>query len=314
MCAAKSQPESEWLEVPVFIHGVSPEMKPTSHRLEYSDLLKAVNLGLQERGKPRLSKPIHVEWGRKYPGSNGMDQHLADVERKLNAGVLDCMGMANYAAIPVVYKTVRELLFFAVADLMYYISSDGKLALRKHVFRGIANQILSLMNQSNRISLTFFTHSAGTIIAHDLLYYLFGKKYKDGEKAQSQVQSILKYARRKSTLDTDATLLRVRRLYTFGSPIALMTIRSNQLINKFRNDQLLDTEELGLRQADGLENPRWVNFWDKDDLIAAPVSFLYDNSLGVIEDIPINAGALLPAAHTDYWYSLDMANYIADTF
>jgi len=77
---------------------------------------------------------------------------------------------------------------------------------------------------------------------------------------------------------------------------------------------LLDTEDIGLRQADGLSNPRWVNFWDKDDLLAAPVSFLYDNSMGVIEDIPVNAGIILPSAHTDYWYSLEMANYIAKTF
>ena len=124
----------------------------------------------------------------------------------------------------------------------------------------------------------------------------------------------MKYARRKSKEDTSATLLRVRRFYTFGSPISLLSIRAHSLINKLRNHQLLDTEDIGLRQADGLSNPRWVNFWDKDDLLAAPVSFLYDNSVGVIEDMPVNAGIVLPSAHTDYWYSLEMANHIAKTF
>jgi len=314
MCATKRQPESEWLEIPIFIHGVSPEMKPTSHKGEYGDLLKAVNLGLKERGKPKLSKPIHIEWGRKFRGSKGMDQYLAQVEKTLNTGVLDGMGLGNYSGVLGAYKPVRELLFFAVADLMYYVSSDGKQALRKHVFGGVANKILSLAKQSNRLSLTFFTHSAGTLIAHDLLYYLFGKKYKQGEMAENEVKRILKYTHRKSTEDTSATLLRVRRLYTFGSPISLLSIRANSLINKLRNKQKLDTEDIGLRQADELENPRWVNFWDKDDLIAAPVSFLYDNSMGVIEDIPVNVGIVLPSAHTDYWYSLEMANYIADTF
>ena len=317
MCALKLASETDWLEVPIFIHGVSPEEKPRSHKDEYGALLKAINYGLKEHGKPALKNPIYIEWGRKYPGSTGMDQYLALVERKLNTRVKESMGPGNYASIPIVYKATRELLFFAVSDLMYYVSSDGEKALRRHIFRKLAASIMELANQGvNRISLNFFTHSAGTLIAHDFLYHLFGKKYARGEMAGNEVKYIMKYARKKSLIDTSATLLRIRRFYTFGSPIALLSIRNNSLINKLRTRkiQLLDTENIGLRAADGLENPRWVNFWDKDDLIAAPVAFLYKNTTNVIEDITVNAGALLPKAHTDYWYSLEMANYIADTF
>lgn len=317
MCALKRLPETDWLEVPIFIHGVSPEEKPKSHKAEYAALFKAINVGLKDRNKPALSKPVYVEWGRKYPGSQGMDQYLAQVERKLNALVKESMGVDNYSSVPIAYKAIRELLFFAVADLMYYVSSDGEKALRRHVFRDLANKITDLANQKfNRISLTFFTHSAGTLITHDLLYHLFGKKYKKGELVGNEVKDIMNYARKKSLTDTSATLLRVRRLYTFGSPISLLSIRANSLINKLSSPkiELLDTENIGLRAADGFENPRWVNFWDKDDLIAAPVSFLYKNTTGVIEDVPINAGSFLPKAHTEYWYSLEMANIIADTF
>jgi hypothetical protein len=309
--------ETDWLEVPVFIHGVSPDEKPKSHKAEYSSLLKAINYGLKERGKSPLVKPIYMEWGRKYPGSKGMDQYLAQVERRLNGLVKESMGNNNYASIPFAYKTIRELLFFAVADLMYYVSSDGEKALRAHVFRDLAARITELANQGfNRISLTFFTHSAGTLIAHDLLYHLFGKTYTKGEMAGNEVKDIMKYARKKSMDQTSATLLRVRRLYTFGSPISLLSIRANSLVKRLNTPkvQLLDTEAIGLRAADGLENPRWVNFWDKDDLIAAPVGFLYKNTTNVIEDVTVNAGSLLPKAHTEYWYSLEMANYIADTY
>jgi hypothetical protein len=317
MSASKRSSETDWLEVPIFIHGVSPEENPKSHNTEYGALLKAVNAGLKARSKPALSSPIYVEWGREYPGSKGMDQYLARVEERLNTMVRESMGNGNYASVPIVYKAARELLFFAVADLMYYVSSDGEQALRKHVFRDLANNITELARQkSNRISLTFFTHSAGTLIAHDLLFHLFGKNYKPGETAGNEIKDIMKYARKKSLTDTSTLLIRVRRLYTFGSPIALLSIRANALINKLRTQkmQLLDTENLGLRAADGLENPRWVNFWDKDDLIAAPVAFLYKNTTGVVQDVSVNAGALLPAAHTNYWYSLDMASYMAETF
>jgi len=317
MCASKRSSETDWLEVPIFIHGVSSEEKPKSHAVEYGTLLKATNIGLKERGKSALSNPINVEWGREYPGSKGMDQYLAQVEERLNTMVRESMGEGNYASVPIVYGAVREFLFFAAADLMYYVSSDGEKALRRHIFRDLANKIIDLAKQkSNRISLTFFTHSAGTLIAHDFLYHLFGKKYTQGEMAGNEVKYIMKYARKKSLTDTSATLLRVRRFYTFGSPIALLSIRTNSLINKLRAQkiQLLDTENIGLRAADGLENPRWVNFWDKDDLIAAPVAFLYKNATGVIKEMQVNAGILLPNAHTNYWFSPDMANYIADTF
>ena len=135
MCAMKRMSETDWLEVPIFIHGVSPEENPTSHKVEYGTLLKAINYGLKERSKPALKNPIYVEWGRKYPGSKGTDQYLAQVERRLNTFVKESMGQGNYASIPVAYKTIRELLFFAVTDLMYYVSSDGEKALRAHVFR-----------------------------------------------------------------------------------------------------------------------------------------------------------------------------------
>jgi hypothetical protein len=317
MRAAKRLSETDWLEVPIFIHGVSYEEKPPDHKLEYGSLLKAINTGLKERGKPVLSKPLYVEWGREYPGSKGMDQYLAIVESRLNTLVKESMGPGNYSSVPIIYKTIRELIFFALDDLMYYVSSDGETALRKHVFRDVADRVMKLANQkSNRISLTFISHSAGTLIAHDLLYHLYGKKYKRGELAENELKGIMKYARKIGSAETSSTLLRIRRLYTFGSPLSLLSVRSNALINKLRAKkiQLLDTEDIGLRAADGLANPRWVNFWDKDDLIAAPVAFLYKNTTGVIEDVPVNAGAWLPAAHTNYWFSLEMANYIANTF
>ena len=104
MCALKRLPETDWLEVPIFIHGVSPEEKPKSHKAEYAALFKAINVGLKDRNKPALSKPVYVEWGRKYPGSQGMDQYLAQVERKLNALVKESMGWTITQAFPLPIK------------------------------------------------------------------------------------------------------------------------------------------------------------------------------------------------------------------
>jgi hypothetical protein len=91
-------------------------------------------------------------------------------------------------------------------------------------------------------------------------------------------------------------------------------MRANSVIQMLLKDKTLDTEKIGLRAADGLSNPRWVNFWDKDDLVSAPVAPLYNNAQNVILDQHVNAGFMLPKAHTEYWFSDEMASYIAKTY
>ena len=106
----------------------------------------------------------------------------------------------------------------------------------------------------------------------------------------------------------------MRRFYTIGSPITPLVFRADSLIQKIRQNDLLDPESIGLRQSDGLPNPRWVNFWDKDDVAAFPVDFLYASVQNVIQDKYVDLGDVFPAVHNKYWYSSDVADYIAETF
>jgi hypothetical protein len=108
--------------------------------------------------------------------------------------------------------------------------------------------------------------------------------------------------------------LRIRKFYSMGSPITPMIIRSDSLLTRLINSEKLDPEDLGLRQSDGVPNPRWVNFWDQDDVAAFPVEFLYDNTNKVIEDKYLELGDVFPPCHSKYWTSVEMARYIAETF
>lgn len=310
------QPAAEpvWVEVPVLIHGITPQLNPRGSKLEYDLLIQTVNAALVvQRKRPFSTRRIYVEWGWESGQSTQKDRYLAELERKLLAEVQRELGAASdFTLNPVrlAYRPLRELFLLGVPDLFYYISADGEKALRRHVFEFIAKKIRELTrHKDTHLSLTLFGHSAGSVIAHDLLFHLFGKKdpEKDEEPAVAEdlnpVRGLIKDGR-----------LRIRRLYTFGSPLSILSLRSDALIDKLRRDVLLDPRALGLRTSDGLSNPRWVNFWDQDDVISGPVAFLYANEEQVVEDHYVKVGSFFPTAHTGYWASEQMAKYIAQTF
>jgi hypothetical protein len=312
----KPQPKAEvaWMEIPVLIHGITPELDPHGNTQEYDLLIRKINAALVRHGKrPFSSRRIYVEWGWQSGQSTQKDRYLAELEQKVLSGVQrELSGVNDFTLNPIrlAYKPLRELFILGVPDLFYYLSADGEKALRRHVFDFVAKKIRELTrNPKTRLSLTFFGHSAGSVVAHDLLFHLFGQK--DPEKKEepaivqdlNPVRGLIKDGR-----------LRIRRLYTFGSPLTILSLRSDTLVDKMRNDVLLQPRDLGLRAADDLSNPRWVNFWDQDDVISGPLAFLYANEDQVVEDRYVNVGSLFPTAHTSYWGSDDMADHIARTF
>lgn len=72
--------EQEWLEVPVFIHGITSDREPASHASSYFAFLRLVNEALAARGKKAIDgQAIMVEWG--WEASLGKDKYLAEAER-----------------------------------------------------------------------------------------------------------------------------------------------------------------------------------------------------------------------------------------
>ena len=169
----QTEKEIEWIEIPVFIHGMNPSKYPGTGEQEYRKLLDRVNNALKLSNKGGFSKdPIFITWGRPTPQSEENDQYLAEVERKIEAYVKTSMGNA-YAGPFGLYGVVRDMLFFGITDVSYYLSADGELALRSHVFNFIGQEIRKLDKGAKRcFSITIFGHSAGSVIAHDMLFHL----------------------------------------------------------------------------------------------------------------------------------------------
>jgi len=297
----------EWTETALFIHGIMLDQDPGPHDSAYDGLFDLIQKALKKKGKPLLDPaPIKVEWGWNSGQSSESDRFLSDAERRIAARVDEVeQTIQDFSVLRPVHILARQIMIYGFGDLFYYVSKDGERAVRRQVFQTLCNQITEKQSRyKTRLSLTLVAHSAGTIIAHDLLYHLFrASKSSEGGKPVQQVRELVRNGQ-----------LRVRKLYTMGSPITPMSIRSEALIKKLMNNQKLNPKDLGLRDSDGLTNPRWVNFWDRDDIAAFPVEFLYNNENKVIEDKYLDLGDVFPPCHSKYWTSAELARYIAETF
>lgn len=304
----------KWIELPIFIHGVTPDEYPGNHNPEYTALYNNFQKALVEQGKPQFQeKPVPVEWGWRDPNNEDAnspdDSYLAEVQRKIAVQAFAAeSGIMDFTLNPerLLNRTIRKFILFGASDLLYYASADGESTVRSHVFSLISQTINDYLKIPNAgVSITLVGHSAGSLIAHDLLYHLFGR---GKVTPYPEVQNIRDLA--------TASRLRVRRFYTIGSPISPLIFRSNALITKFHNNELLDPIDIGLRPDPTLSNPRWVNFWDKDDVASYPVSFLYNQNPDnkIIQDQYVDIGDFFPDVHNAYWSNPLVAQGMAKVF
>jgi|GEM_PF-842597 len=316
-----------WIEVPVFIHGITPDADPQGHSAQYAQLDGLIREEFSKWNRKRSAAQedkrfdkelIPVEWGQFLPsdGVNLPDELLAKAEHRLLEAVIKSEhGLSNLD--PTINPArafrgiVRAVIFQGIADLFYYASREGEIVIREHVFSQIANHIRNIGGEK-KISLTFITHSAGTIIGHDLLYQLFRSeevmkvKVAAGEAPYPAVTELREMISKGQ--------LRVRRFYTLGSPIAPLVMRSTGLIMKSLTQEPLRRVDIGLQVLEDLPGYRWVNFWDKDDFASYPLRFLYED--GVVEDKYVDVGdsILLDPAHNLYWQSRPLAVHIAENW
>lgn len=309
----KAAADMPWIEIPILIHGIMPEKDPSTCEKEYANLLNGIREALKanpREGFSGFADEVPVVWGRPAADSGPVeaDQFLSEVEQKLEERVKKDMGSA-YNRLFGIYGGLHDFIFYGVSDLVYYVSGDGETSIRNRIFGDIAREITKRDREMRgRFSLTVFGHSAGSLIAHDLLYHLFSDKGPESE------ENVLYRDMQKLRKLVNEGRLRIRRLYTFGSPITPMVLRANSLIKIFHENKLLSPEDLGLKNGqDGLSNPRWVNFWTRNDAASYPVDFLYDNSNNIVEDKEVSAPFNPVAAHSSYWRSPEMASYVAKT-
>jgi hypothetical protein len=315
-------------EVIVYIHGVSP-VSQGSHHDQYQALHDAI--GRQCNGSFPTTF-CGVEWGWD-PGVDHPRSHqlLNKAEAALGGRAIPAIEAASdftLNPLRLALGKFRDLLMYNFADMFYYASEDGKNAVRYVVAESIMDYLKPFMDSAdNRISLTLIAHSAGSVAAFDFLFYLFyehrsarefinptrvsGGPSKRGATGtdEARKQKTLDELDRLKQMRRDG-LFRVRRLFTFGSPITPLAFRSDPVVETLaKEDPLanrLDPKDYGLTtNPAGFDplppGPRWVNLWDKDDIIAWPVEPLMIEAGEIVKDVYVDVSDSVEKAHNEYW-------------
>ncbi len=304
--------EQEWKEVVIYLHGLSPKGIQKDHDEDYQKLHGLIH---QEMEKMRKESPmpenyIGLEWGwGSLEPEHKIDTYLANAETWIGEGILKAVSkQRDWTLNPARLATVgmREMFLYGVTDIMYYALNEGEKSVRTAVFKKILSELKNVDAYYENLSLTFICHSAGSVIAHDFLFTLFNTR-----KPTSSIVYVpgLKKLRKKAQTGK----IRFRRFYTFGSPITPLILRSISVVKRFAEKKTLDPKQIGILPDEKLTDPRWVNFWEKDDILSFPVGLLYGDPPS-IEDSHPGISGFLSSAHKAYWENEKLARRIAETY
>lgn len=300
-------------EVVFYIHGVSSELEGRDHSSEYLRLHEGI--GAADVPPEWPAEFGGAEWGWPFDGADtGSHRRLTAAQAALGAPVLDLIhDQTDFTINPtrIVVNGLRATMLLGFGDIFYYVSGDGKRAIRQ----SICDQLLDYIGveDGTQYSLTLLGHSAGSVVAFDFLYYLFTQRTRRQYLGLNASDSTVRGLGRLKQLVTDQQL-RLRRLITFGSPISMVAFRNDAVVDIFARSETLHPEDYGLtsmlEDQPSLDGPRWINIWDKDDPIAFPIAPIMNSPLA--EDLYVSVSDLVGQAHTAYWESEDVHAAIAE--
>lgn len=307
-------------EVIVYIHGIAPHAVASDHKGDYELLHQGIASRIAKGSEWHDARLCKAEWGWNYDNKKSADSHrvLSVAQQALAERVMEAVGKTRDFTINPVRRwltPMRRMMLYGVADMFYYVSNDGKAAIRTAVSEQIAQCVDTLLDEKDaEISLTMIGHSAGSAIALDLAFYLFRKgKYPfvDEQTAPPETVKVLEKLRRLADRDR----LRLRRLITFGSPISMLAFRNDRVVERLAAGGKLDPVNFGLKENlrfHKLQGPRWINLWDLDDPIALPVEPLMDNRDQLVKDVAVDISDRMKTVHSAYWGSSKVHEIIAD--
>jgi hypothetical protein len=307
-------------EIIIFVHGVSSDQLGRRHDAEYDALYEGVTAASSASSAWRTAEVCRIEWGWNYDAlSEPKGQQLLTLaQTTLGERLLQIINEAYDPTINpgrFVVNAFRPLLVYGFSDMFYYVSSDGKAAVRG----ALAEQIVRFVeggqgDPREPVSLTIVGHSAGSVIAFDFCFYLFAEE--DRRFVKDPVTGLYnEQIKQLRTLALEGRL-RIRRLVTIGSPIAMLCCRNDAVVELLAEGGRVNPAWYGLTQHPAafgakLRGPRWLNIWDKDDPIAFPVEPLMESHVGAVADVYINVSSNIAEAHNLYWDHPDVHQYLA---
>lgn len=331
-------------DVLIFIHGITtgfdPEKNAHVDQLKSYETLRSQVEKLMEghtKGEEwKNAKLVNVLWGFDGTGGDGNKltgdhTRLAKAQRFLGQRTDKIeeqnQGKTIHPVKPIMRKA-RSPVRYGMADMFFYVSRAGRPLIRQAVAEQIMNKAVNeLVEKGKSIELTLFGHSAGSVVAHDFVFFINRAKdltpeqidkasnsfAGDDRKLLENLHKLIDHAR--------AGKVKIRKLFTFGSPLHILFIRSLPVLRSFSDDNPkgVDPEIYGLTEDyPGATYPRWINILDDDDPIAGPVCGAIDETLNtakgkpIVEDVYLDTTWKISAAHGSYWWSEKFAKTVRD--
>ncbi len=317
-------------EVAMYVHGVSPEGSTGTHAASYQKLHNGIR---KEVGTGYPESFVGVEWGWNVDNVQFPKGHqaLAEAERQLGSRALTAVKAASDASLNplrIAIDKARPFYIYGLGDMFYYVSKDGQQSVRY----AMCEQLLAYLRGRNLLedpggfpfSLTIVAHSAGSVAAMDLLFYLFQRIKPDHEFLKS-CETTSEVSTRNALTDlrelAQQGKFRIRRFVTFGSPITPLAFRKDAVVELLAAGKKLDPRDYGLAERGSgfegdLTGPRWINLWDKDDFISWPVEPLFMNpkDYKTVADVYVDVSDFVTEAHGSYWQHPAVYRAIAEAW
>jgi hypothetical protein len=197
------------------------------------------------------------------------------------------------------YQHLRQYVIHNLADAVAYQPVESEDQNYEAIHRTISEALHRLaLAAGPQAPLCVISHSLGSVIASNFFYDL---------QFSSRGHHLV--------VDPEAPLERGELLtlfYTLGTTLPLWSMRYRDF------DKPIDVPSGQLKHYHDQLLGEWVNFYDKDDILAYPLKSIneaYDRT--VRNDISINVGNWLtcwnPLSHSGYFYSKPILEYIASS-
>lgn len=197
-------------------------------------------------------------------------------------------------------NTLRNFMMNFVGDATAYQPGRSRREIYERIHTRIASVLHELAEEAGpEAPLCVIGHSLGTVITHNFFFDL-------GDilaEAPEQLSSL-------SPCETGQTLA---LFYTMGSPLALWSMRYDNYIPIPFPGALLAERYPQLK-------PQWINYYDKDDVLAYPIRAISRGHFqlakdGLLKDVQVNVGNLFrswnPLSHMAYWQDKDVVKPVA---
>ncbi len=197
------------------------------------------------------------------------------------------------------YVKLRQFVISALGDAIAYQPLKAGAQKTKDVYtdihRIVRKSLSNLATQAGPgVPLLIIAHSLGSIIISNYLWDLW-------KPAMGATPPM-------TPLEGGETLA---GLVTFGSPMALWSLRY------YNYGEPIGFPHRRLKQRFPKIKPKWLNFFDDDDILAYPLRDLNSKyRKRVSQDIPISVGGFFsgwnPLSHTRYWTDNDFTKPVTE--